>query len=207
MKFEVHNKQETVSIDDAFWNRAFTFASRELQIEHHHAMVACVFIPLDLERTVKFKAFSLGATGLSEDGAWFYVVAAKSLTDGRMVKTFFHELTHVKQLLMGQLINKHRHIVWKEEGKKEEKWDKREYSFAPWETEANAFSDKAYEAFLRREVTRAMADKNVHAYHPAILQLQCMFVQDDVFRLTQELHRERGQLGSASAEKNTAGEN
>jgi hypothetical protein len=46
MKFTVHNKQAAVPIDETFWNRAFDYASRELQIEHHCAKVDCFFIPL-----------------------------------------------------------------------------------------------------------------------------------------------------------------
>jgi hypothetical protein len=116
----------------------------------------------------------------------FYIVTERFLTDGRMVMAFFHEMTHVKQLLMRELIVKPRHQVWKGE-----KWDRREYSFAPWEEEARAFADKAYNNFLRREVTCLMADGTVHAYDPAITKLLAMFPVDDVYRITQELHRER----------------
>jgi hypothetical protein len=143
---------------------------------------------------VRFKHFSFGAAGLTERGAMFYVVAGAHLAPaGQMVKTFFHELTHVKQLLMGELIEKRRIVVWRGE-----KWDKREYAFAPWEVEANRFSDKSYDRFLRREVTRIMADENVHAYnvHAA---LHGVFPDDDVFRLTQELHREREKRALASS--------
>jgi hypothetical protein len=187
MNFTIHNKQTTVPIDTTFWNRAFTYAARELQIEHHHATVVCFFIPLPMERKVKFKYFTLGATGLTDVGVMFYVVTAANLmSEGRMVKTFFHEMTHVKQLLMGELINTPRSIVWKGE-----KWDKREYAFAPWEMEADTFSERSYERFLRREVTRRMQDESVTAYHASVLDLRFVFPQDDVFRLTQELHRER----------------
>jgi hypothetical protein len=187
MKFTIHNKQTTVLIDTTFWNRAFTYAAKELQIEHHHAQVDCFFIPLPMERKVKFKYFTLGATGLTDVGVMFYVVTAANLvSEGRMVKTFFHEMTHVKQFIMGELINKPRSFVWKGE-----KWDKREYAFAPWEMEADTFSERSYERFLRREVTRRMQDESVNAYHVSVLDLRFVFPQDDVFRLTQELHRER----------------
>jgi hypothetical protein len=36
-----------------------------------------------------------------------------------------------------------------------------------------------------------MQDKNVSAYHPSIRELRSVFAQEDVFRLTRELHRER----------------
>ncbi len=203
MKFTIYNKQNAVSIDEDFWKRAFNYAARELQIEHHHAMVECVFIPVNFERMVKFKTFSLGATDLTEQGAWFYVVTDVPISanvravqaivadhqrsnEGRMVKTFFHEMAHVKQLLMRELINKPRSIVWKNE-----KWGRREYAFAPWEQEANTFADRSYDKFLRLEVNRVMQDENVHAYHPAVRQLCVMFSQDEVFRLIQELHKER----------------
>jgi hypothetical protein len=192
MKFSIRNHQEAVSINETFWNGAFTYASKELNIEHHHAEVVCFFFPMSTERKVKFKLFSLGATGLTDLGAMFYVLSGGPA--GRMIKTFFHEMTHVKQLLMGELVEKPRHRLWKGG-----QFDKKEYADAPWEKEANAFSDKAYEQFLRREVTRVMADESVHAYHPAILQLRCMFVQDDVFRLTQEVHREREKHALASS--------
>jgi hypothetical protein len=186
MKFIIHDEQSAIDVDESFWNRAFNYASRELQIEYHCAEIDCFFIPLNMERAVKFKAFTLGSTGLTDLGAMFYVVTEDFLTDGSMVKTFFHEMTHVRQLLMRDLIPKSRSIVWKGE-----KWDKREYAFAPWEKEANTFSAKSYDTFLRREVTRLMQDENIHAYHPSVRALRRMFPQDDVFRLTQELHRER----------------
>jgi hypothetical protein len=185
MNFKVFNNQKLVPISEAFWTSAFDYASRELQIEHHRADVVCAFIPTDLERKVKFKHFALGATDLHQGGAWFYICTGAPV-EGYMVKTFFHEMTHVKQLLMGELIVKPRSYVWKTE-----KWDKREYSFSPWEIEANEFSKKSYKCFLRREVTRRMQDKNVSAYHPSIRELRSVFAQEDVFRLTRELHRER----------------
>lgn len=197
MKFTIHiNKHTVISIDEVFWKRAFNYAARQLNIEHHHATVDCFFIPIDFEKMVKFKYFSLGATSLTEQGAVFYVVTAAHLAlTGQMVKTFFHELTHVKQLLMGELVAKRkaRSIVWKGE-----KWDKREYAFAPWEAEANTFSDKSYDRFLRREVTRIMADENAHAYdvHAA---LRGVFPQDDVFQVTRGLHREREKCAPAAS--------
>lgn len=197
MTFRVCNKQTLVPIDEAFWDRAFNYASRELQIDCHHAEVVCLFIPLVLERKIKFKHFSLGATGLTETGAMFYVVTAAANLDvpaGYMVKTFFHEMTHVKQMLMGDLIEKARTFVWKGE-----KWNKREYAFAPWEIEANTFSERLYERFLRREVTRRMQDENVNAYHTSILELRSLFAEEDVFRLTRELHRERDRERDALA--------
>jgi hypothetical protein len=156
MKFTIHNKQKAASIDESFWKRAFNYAATELQIEHLCAEVHCFFIEMKTEREVKFKGgLSLGATGLVEGGAWFYVVstpgmecphfpdrdlairASSSSNRSQMVKTFFHEMTHVKQLLIGELILKPRYWRWKGE-----KWDRREYSFAPWEVEAQTFSDK-----------------------------------------------------------------
>jgi hypothetical protein len=193
MTFTVCNKQTLVPIDKAFWTRAFNYASRELQVEHHRAAVVCFFIPMNLEREVKFKNFALGATDLHQGGAWFYVCTGAPV-EGYMVKTFFHEMTHVKQLLMGELVVKPRGYVWKKE-----KWDKREYAFAPWEIEANAFSTKAYECFLRREATSRMQDKNVNAYHPSIRELHSVFAKEDVFHLTQELHREREKQEFASS--------
>jgi type IV secretory pathway VirB9-like protein len=64
-------------------------------------------------------------------------------------------------------------------------------AFAPWEMEADTFSERSYERFLRREVTRRMQDESVTAYHASVLDLRFVFPQDDVFRLTQELHRKR----------------
>jgi hypothetical protein len=107
--------------------------------------------------------------------------------NGRIIKTFFHELTHVKQLLMGDLVIKPRHILWQ----KKEKWDKREYSYTPWEGDARTFSDESYETFLRHEVTRLMADESIHAYHPSMRKLSRIFVPDDVLRVAQELHLKR----------------
>jgi len=179
----------------AVWDRAFQHAARELQIQHHHAKVDCFLIPRPVERKVKFKHFTFGKTSLVGNkkgqitGVMFYVVAQAAPF---MIKTFFHETTHVKQLLMEELTMNRRNILWKPYGSKEpaEKWDKREYSFAPWEEQANAFSEKAYTAFLRREVTRQMKDESVHAYHVAAA-LRFIFPQEDVFRVTQELHRDR----------------
>jgi hypothetical protein len=200
MKFTIGNKQTTVSIDEDFWKRAFNFAARELQIEHHCAEVDCLFIPMEAERKIKFTgAMSLGATGLAKDGAWFYVVATpganfleRTFISGnprnysQMVKTFFHEMTHVKQLLMGELILKPRCWMWKGE-----KWDRREYSFAPWEVEAQTFADKAYAKFQQGEVSRVMRDDDVHAYHPSVMQLCHMFPKEEVLCLTQEVYKER----------------
>jgi hypothetical protein len=200
MKFTICNKQNAVSIDEDFWKRAFNYAATELGIEHHRAEVACFFIPMEAERGIKFKMFSLGATGLTYEGAMFYVVSTTPPTaadflfehqesnNGRMVKTFFHEMTHVKQLLMGELIPKQRrrYLIWKGE-----KWDNREYSYAPWEVEAAAFSEKAYQQFMQREVNRVMQDENVHAYHPSVRQLCLMFSEDEVFHLTQGVYKER----------------
>ena len=188
MKFTVYNEQQEVPIAETLWRRAFHYAAGELQIEHHHAHVACFFLPAAAERKMKFKhAFTAGASGLAKDGAVFFVIASKDLEGGRMIKTFFHELTHVKQLLMSELIAKRtaRSIEWKGE-----KWDKQEYAFAPWEIEANAWSAKFYESFLRQEVSRIMKDANNHAYHVRSA-LRLVFPDDDLFRLTQELHRER----------------
>jgi hypothetical protein len=186
--FTIHTKQNAVSVDADFWKRAFNYAARELHIEHLRAEVACLFIPMDLERKIKFKGgFSLGAAGLLTDGAMFYVVSSTELSStGRMLKTFFHELTHVKQLLMLELILKPRHLEWKGE-----KWDKREYAFAPWEVEANTFADKACAEFMKREVNRVMKDESVRAYHPSVIALYRMFPQEEVLRLTQDVHKER----------------
>jgi hypothetical protein len=187
VNFAIHrNKNVVVYIDPQLWESAFNYAMKNLQIEYLHARIDCLFIPMNMERGVKFKYFSAGATGTTDKGAMFYVIAEKFLTDGSMVRTFFHEMTHVKQLLMRELIVKPRHQVWKGE-----KWHRREYSFAPWEVEARAFADKAYDGFIKQEVTKRMANDNVHAYHPAIISLHEMFPPDDVFRITQELHRER----------------
>src|SRR5438874_1629019 len=83
------------------------------------------------------------------------------------------------------LINKPRSTIWKGE-----KWsNRREYSFAPWEIEANERADQLYEGFLRREVIQAMGE-NANAYTTAHA-LRFAFPLDDVFRHTQELHRER----------------
>jgi len=185
MKFTIYNEQTVVAIDEEIWNRAFNYAVKELQVEYHRAAVTCFFIPFR-DRMIKVKPFTSGGTVLTEQGALFYIVAAKTFTDGRMVKTFFHEMAHVRQLLMGDLIQKPRHTRWKGE-----KWDKKEYSFAPWEKEAEAFSVKAYDRFLRLEVTTLMADESVHAYHPSMSKLYRIFPQDDVFGVTQEMHRQR----------------
>ncbi len=204
MKFTVHNKQTTVSIDESFWKRAFNYAARELQIDYHCAEVACFFIEMDMERAVKFKVASLGATGVLKGGAWFYVVSTPEMKSphflerafppgcprncSQMVKTFFHEMTHVKQLLMKELIPTQRYWRWKGE-----KWDRREYSFAPWEVEAQTFSAEAYVKFQQCEVNRAMREEGVHAYHPSVRQLCLIFPQDEVLRLTQNVHKEREQ--------------
>jgi hypothetical protein len=176
MKFTIHNRQKAVSIDDDFWKRAFNYAANELQIGCLHAEVHCVFIEMDMERKTRFKKGTaiLGATNVIEGGAMLYVVASDQMdpkvqyirrglglhdrlkSSGQMVTTFFHEMTHVKQLLVEELIVKPRCVMWKGE-----KWDKREYSFAPWEVEAQTFSDKAYDKFLQREVNRVMQDEEV----------------------------------------------
>jgi hypothetical protein len=185
IQFAIHNKQDAVHIDESLWTRAFNYAVKKLQIEYHRAMIDCFFVRKDIERIIKFKHFSAGASSATQKGAMFYVVAESFLTDGSMVKTFFHEMMHVKQLVMGELkVTPHR-LYWKKEI-----WDRHEYSFAPWEEQARAFADTAYDKFLRQKVTRLMADDNVHAYDPSITKLQKMFPVDDVYRITQEVHRE-----------------
>ena len=214
MKFVTHDEQKTVTINEAFWQRAFNYAVKELQVEYHHAEVDCFFIPHDVERHVKFKGnFQSGATGLSDRGAWFYIATIpvftktdvatmspeKKLVVGtlleeekqRMVTTFFHEMTHVKQLLVGELISKPRGNVWKGE-----KYHKREYSFSPWEKEAEAFEKKAYDCFLKKEVAQIMATENANAYTE---MLKGVFPDDDVFRVTQEIHWEREKCAPAAS--------
>jgi hypothetical protein len=186
------NKKVAVYFDEQLWAGALDYALKDLQIEYLRARIDCLFIPVSMERKVKFKYFSAGASGVTPVGAMFYVVAERFLTNGSMVRTFFHEMTHVKQVLMRELIVKPRHFVWKKE-----KWDRREYSFAPWEEEARAFADKPYLAFLRQQVTRLMADESVHAYHPALLRLKAMYPEDEVYQVTRELHRDRGNRQSS----------
>jgi hypothetical protein len=36
-----------------------------------------------------------------------------------------------------------------------------------------------------------MQDEDVHAYHPSVTQLRFMFPQEEVFRLTQNVYKER----------------
>src|SRR6516162_2285093 len=139
IRFFIHNKQDAVAIDEPLWTRASDYAAKELRIEYHRARVDCLFIPKEVERKVKFKHFSAGASGITPVGAFFYVVAERSLPKGSMIRTFFHEMTHIKQLLMRELKVTPRRYIWKREI-----WDRREYSCAPWEEEARAFADKAY---------------------------------------------------------------
>ena len=89
-----------------------------------------------------------GGTKLYDDGLVIVLFGPKP--PGQMIKTFFHEMTHVKQHLVGELIDKPRHRMWKGE-----KWDNKLYSDAPWEVEARTFSDVAYYKFLRCEVNRS----------------------------------------------------
>jgi hypothetical protein len=210
MQFIVSNRQTCISIDDDFWKRAFTFAAKELQIEYHCANVICAFIEMNMERNViNPGVMTLGATIPCDDGIFFYVVATEAhpapqfagigmpdRNQGQMVRTFFHEMTHVKQFLTGELIQKARHRKWKGE-----KWDNREYSFAPWEVEARAFADKAYDKFQVREVNRVMQDDSVHAYHPSIVQLCFMFPKDEVFHLTQKVCKDRERRALLSSER------
>ena len=186
IRFFIHNKQDGVAIDESLWTRAFGYAAKELRIEYHRARIDCLFVPMRVERKIKFKYFSAGASGITHVGAMFYVVAERFLPQGSMIKTFFHELTHIKQFVMHELKVTRLSFHWNKEI-----WDRREYSFAPWEEEARAFADKAYLAFLRQQVTRLMANDKVHAYHPALLKLKAMYPEDEVYQITQELHRDR----------------
>ena len=36
-----------------------------------------------------------------------------------------------------------------------------------------------------------MADESVHAYHPTLLKLKTMYLEDEVYQVTRELHRDR----------------
>jgi hypothetical protein len=185
MIFKLVNKQSDVPVDESFWGRAFNYAARELEIEHFAAGVGCIFIPFARTKT---QPADVGGTYSCEYGAVFYVKAQQGdkrmavlrtfgepyASDGRMVRTFFHEMAHVKQLLQMELVTKPRSRIWKGQ-----KWNKKEYSFAPWEVEAEEWEEKLYRSFLRREVKRQMQHPDANAYTVASA-LGYVFPQDDV---------------------------
>jgi hypothetical protein len=172
-----------------------------VHIEYHQAEVDCVFHPMEAAINKKFKGvFTLGYAEEYAEGPRVNLVAISDLMKtGQLVKTFFHEMTHVKQYLYGELEQKRSHRVWKGT-----KWPNKEYSYAPWEMEARAFSDKFYEQFLQREVNRVMQN-GVNAYHPSVARLRAVFPTEEVFRLTQKAHQEREQIHPLDWEAMSAG--
>ena len=191
MNFEIQNLQQVVPVESDFWIRAFEFGARELEIECFAFKIVCAFIPL---LTPKMQPFTIGSTKICEDGVLIAVSSAVKASPfsfslgredasggGQMVHTFFHELTHAKQLLKRELIVKRRTRMWM--GRK---WDnKRDYSFAPWEVEAEQKSEQLYQGFLRREVKRAMKEAAANGYAVAN-KLHRVFPPEAVFQVTSE---------------------
>jgi hypothetical protein len=180
------------------WNRAFRYGARELRIENFAANVACVFAPLIPPTMLPV---SVGRTVKYADGAIFAVVTPPRLTvaatafmgtspdedfysQWNLIETFYHELTHVRQFLTGDLVTTKRSRKWKGQ-----KWDMKEYSFAPWEEEANSMATRLRDGFKRAEVLAAMTRPGANAYVVA-QALNLVFSPDEVFEITSQLQIE-----------------
>ena len=187
MNFEIQNLQQEVPVEHDFWTRAFEFGAQKLEIECFAFKIVCAFVsPLD---TPKMRPFTIGATKIYKDAVLIWVAARPvspfsfslgredASGEGQMVHTFFHELTHAKQLLKRELIVKPRSRIWQGE-----KWDNKHYSFAPWEVEAEQKSEELYQGFLRWEVMRAMREE-ANGYAVAS-KLHLVFPPEAVFRVT-----------------------
>jgi hypothetical protein len=194
LTLKIANNQQDIPIDEPIWQRAFAYAARELEIEGFATEVWCVFIRFDVP---KIQPIAVGYTDQTEDGRYFFCVRAvgkDAALDalgvqfgcprqgdlGQMIKTFFHELVHVKQLLKGELVIRSRYTLWKDQ-----KWRKREYSFAPWEQQAAEGENRLYQGFLKYEVKKRMREPGANAY--TVAEELRIFPKDDIFRVTAEI--------------------
>jgi hypothetical protein len=195
--FDIINDQSNIPIDREMWNRAFRYGARELGIENFAAGVTCVFTPFV---PPKMQPVSVGRTVKCSDGAIFAVMTPPSpmtpflglplplkqdfYKEWHLVETFFHELTHVRQLLTGDLVVKPRSRKWKGQ-----KWGTKVYSFAPWEEEANSMATRLRDGFKKAEVIAAMARPGANAYVVA-QALNLVFPSDEVFEITSQFQIE-----------------
>lgn len=97
-----------------------------------------------------------------------------------LLETFYHELTHAKQLLTGELVVRPRSRVWKGQ-----RWGTKEYSFAPWEEEARREATRLREGFKRTEVIQQMRQPDANGYVVAH-SLKLLLPVDEVFAITQQ---------------------
>ena len=186
LTLKIANEQQGIAIDEPIWQRAFAYAARELEIEGFATEVWCAFIRFGVP---KIQPIAVGSTGQFKDGRYFFCVMAvekdirvprglpREGDLGEMIKTFFHELVHVKQCLKSELVVKSRYNLWKGQ-----KWGKREYSFAPWEQEAVEGENRLYQGFLKYEVKRRMREPGANAY--TVAEELLIFPKDDIFQVT-----------------------
>ena len=106
----------------------------DFAIKHYELQDECVDYPVKLILT-KFKDNYYGDSWMHE---WGYEIRINSrFNDYRMIRTIFHEMTHVKQFARGEL----------EMGTKVDKFKGKEYKradywTAPWEVEARKAEKK-----------------------------------------------------------------
>ena len=172
MQFKIIRHEDLkYKIDHEFWTRAFHYGAREFGFDHFHSMVTCMFTPYIKS---KIEPQTLGWTDYS-DGE---VIISIAMT-AQPVKTFFHELTHAKQFLNRELVTTQRSTKWK--GKR---WGRQQYSFAPWEEEANAAEKRLYDGFKQSEVMRQMRRPGANAYTIAVPYVS----QDEIWAITSQLN-------------------
>jgi hypothetical protein len=155
-------------IDVDLWQRAFKYAVKNLQIKHFHGELECIFTTNQEIMEMEGKDSNGFAGGSLERGELYLYVAADC---DNIIETFFHEMTHIKQILKGELKHVSPWNIWK--GKK---WNKRELKryhgltlerynevlskvkgqsekrlcevvLAPWEIEACRFAEKHSKLF------------------------------------------------------------
>ena len=103
-------------------------------IKHYKLQNECADYPVKLILT-KFKDNYYGDSWMHE---WGYEIRINSrFNDYRMIRTIFHEMTHVKQFALGEL-----ELGTKVDKFKGKKYKREDYWNAPWEVEARKAEKK-----------------------------------------------------------------
>ena len=62
--------------------------------------------------------------------------------------TLAHELTHVKQMALGELKHDHEGIIWTPRRLKEHVEYEADYYFCPWEIESRGYEQALYDSYM-----------------------------------------------------------
>lgn len=71
MRFSIINEQQTFSVDNELWTRAFRYGARELGIENFACGIMCVFVPFT---PPKIQPMSLGNAKKCVDGVIIFMM-------------------------------------------------------------------------------------------------------------------------------------